>query len=605
MDAYSEIVALVSSKKDTLFSAIKNIAVDNGKKIAVDFDLPFIKYLKESYDKYSKVKTLLYRNEPQYLYDFFVQNNVEFKGKTIDCHSADKILEHSHFNILLGSGGTGKSMLMKHFFLSEIKNKDLIPLFIELRTYPGGSLDDYLYQSLNNLGFSLEQKYFQYALKTGAFLVLLDGYDEVLDNKKTEFYQELEQFCDRYSKNWFIVSSRQNESFIGWQRFSVFHILPLTIDQAIELIKKIDYDQELKEKFLGEMESLYKTHKSFVSNPLLLNIMLMTYDNFAEVPEKRHVFYSNAFDTLYAVHDATKGGFKRYLKSELSSDLFKKVFAEFCFISYLQNKIDFSYDNLCKMLECGKKYKSNFNEESYIQDLQNAVCLIYKEGNIYLFTHRSFQEYFTALYLRNLNDDQQKQACIHLLNSKSPSINTDSVFEMLMDMNQDRFESNFMLPILREMESILPTVFEDEIQRRFVGYIDSIEFLSHNSLLSNAVRNIDWNYAFPLYSQRNLVFCLVKFKELRYSRLLDFISTHYKKQEQGSKRFRSLTQYLEKPYSAENVQKDRTLFEIVMQTHLGQILRASIGLLHEIETRREENRDKFMELLKSYHTLQS
>lgn len=605
MDAYSEIAALVSSKKETLLSAILSVAIDNGKKLAIDLDLPFINYLKGSYDKYSKVKTLLYRNEPQYLYDFFVQNYVKFREKTIECNSANEILEYSHFNILLGSGGTGKSMMMKHFFLSEIKNKDLIPLFIELRTYSGGSLDDYLYKSLSNLGFSLEQKYFQYALRTGAFLLLLDGYDEVADNKKTEFYRELEQFCDRYSKNWYIVSSRQNESFIGWQRFSIFNILPLTIDQAKELIEKIDYNQELKEKFLAEMNSLYKKHESFASNPLLLNILLMTYDNFAEIPEKRHVFYSNAFDTLYAVHDATKGGFKRYLKCELSSDLFKKVFAEFCFVSYIQDKIEFSQDNLYKMLECGKNYKANFNSEAYIQDLQNAVCLIYKEGNTYLFTHRSFQEYFAALYLRNLNDDQQKQACIHLLNSKSPSINADSVFEMLMDMNQERFECNFMLPVLREMESILPTVFEDELQRRFVGYVDSVEFITQNSLWSSAVREFDWNYAFPLYLQRNIVICLVKFKELRYSRLLNFIYTHYKMQKQISKRFKSLRQYLEKPYSAEDVQRDRTLFKIVMQTHLGQILKASIGLLGEIETRRELNRDKFMELLQSYHTQQS
>ena len=67
-------------------------------------------------------------------------------------------------------------------------------------------------------------------------------------------------------------------------------------------------------------------HESFASNPLLLNIMLLTYDNYADIPEKLHLFYSNAFETLYIKHDATKGGYKREFKTKLSSDDFKRVF---------------------------------------------------------------------------------------------------------------------------------------------------------------------------------------------------------------------------------------------------------------------------------------
>lgn len=602
MDAMEMIQDLVCQKNTTFISFLKDTVKDEGKKFTVDFNLAFTKYLKEAYDKYSKVKTLLYKNEPRNLYDFFVCNNIECGNEIIDCSSTNDLLDKSHFNIILGGGGTGKSILMRHFFLNEIEQKDLIPLFIELRTYEGGNLDDFIFHTLKNLKFPWEIQYFKYALESGIFLILLDGYDEIVDHNKQEFYRELECFCDRYSKNWFVVSSRQNESFVGWQRFTVSHVTPLSEIQAKQLIEKLDYDIEIKNRFLQEFSQLYKKHTSFACNPLLLNIMLMTYDNFAEIPEKRHVFYSNAFDALYAVHDATKGGFKRDLKSKVASDVFKKIFAEFCFSSYVKGKIEFTSDELFDLLRFGEKYSSNFHSEAYISDLLNAVCLLYKEGNTYLFTHRSFQEYFTALFLRNLNDSQQKQACQYLFNIKHFTLDSDSVFEMLLDMVPDRFESNFLIPTLKEMEEQLPSVYEDETQRRFLGYVESLEIVAQKAIFERASEDIlDWNYAFPIYSsKKTMYFCLVKFKSLHFSRVLNFIFRYYRHQQPLSRRLKPITRYLGKRYTAENVWVDKSLYEQIMQTTVGQIIKSSVGLLSELEKKQKASDGEFLKLLNSY-----
>lgn len=601
MDLSKEIQALVGAKKETILSSIKNVFVDGGKKFAIDFDFAFKKYLQRGYDKYSKVKTLLYRNEPRDLYDFFVCNNVKFRQDEIDCSSAQNILERSHFNILLGSGGTGKSIMMRHFFVSEIKQKDLIPLLLELRIYDGGSLEDCLYDALSNLGFSLEKEYFQYALRTGAFLLLFDGYDEILDNKKIEFYHELEKFCDRYPENWYIISSRQSESFIGWQRFTVFNIRQLSKEQAKELVEKLDYDEELKKKFIKNLDELYIKHKSFASNPLLLNIMLMTYDNFAEIPEKRHVFYANAFDALYAVHDAAKGGFKRDLKSSLSSDLFKKIFAEFCFASYLKGKVEFSEDDLLSLLECGKKYKEDFDPAAFFDDLQSAVCLIYKEGNTYLFTHRSFQEYFAALYIRDLSDSNQKEAYVHMLNIRNGAIDTDSILEMLLDMNPERFDCNFMIPFLEEVEKALPGGYGDEIQKRFLGYINAIEILCEKSDFGTKLKDtIRWNRGYIISQQKTMYICAVEFKKILYAQILEFIDVHYFKAKHSYRAQKGLTPYLERPYSATDVINDKALFDkIVLQTYLGQLLKASVGLLEKIKDRQRGNQSDFQKILEA------
>ena len=62
-----------------------------------------------------------------------------------------------------------------------------------------------------------------------------------------------------------------------------------------------------QQKFIDNVKKhLYDKHKSFLSNPLLTTMMLLTFDQFAEIPEKMFLFYEQAFDTLFLKHDATK-----------------------------------------------------------------------------------------------------------------------------------------------------------------------------------------------------------------------------------------------------------------------------------------------------------
>lgn len=79
------------------------------KKSQVRFRIAFQNYLSTSYNKYSKVKTILYNDEPIYLYEFFVCNELENDRFTIDTNEHIKdLLNISHYIIITGSGGIGK-----------------------------------------------------------------------------------------------------------------------------------------------------------------------------------------------------------------------------------------------------------------------------------------------------------------------------------------------------------------------------------------------------------------------------------------------------------------------------------------------------------------
>lgn len=452
------IKGILEKYADPVIKGVVNIGKDEWEKFKVDFDLVYTQYLKKSVEKYGKIKTILYRTEPKNLYDFFECPNLrKEKGNLIPGDSIDNIITISNFVIVQGTGGIGKSTFLKHLFLDEVSKKGWIPIFVELKDLNSITeeycINDFLFQKLFDLGCTMKREYIEYALRSGCFVFLLDGYDEIATEKKDVFFRKLDGFCDRFSNNIFIISSRPYSEFVEFQRFSVLELCKLNKEQALSLVSKIEYDNEIKQRFLTQLdEKLYEQHKSFASNPLLLNIMLLTFDNYAEIPEKLHLFYANAFETLYSKHDATKAGFRRELKSSLSYDSFKKVFAYFCFVSYYQGKIEFTYDELVAIL---KKVNSiiTFDPAMYIFDLVNSICVLYKEGLNYKFTHRSFQEYFSAIFLKELSDVNMNKMGIDLIKKDYLKASNDNVFLMLRDMAEQRFEQNILLPLFSECES--------------------------------------------------------------------------------------------------------------------------------------------------------
>ncbi len=427
---------------------------DNYKKFLIDFNLAFKDYLKNTYEKYSKVKTLLYKAEPKPLYSFFECCSLKLDQKIIDANDVNNVLDQSKFSIIQGTGGIGKSTLLKHFFINELNKKDLIPLFFELKNLEMNEkgLLSTLYDTLHNLGFKLEFEYFQYALESGIFLILLDGYDELSEEKVKIFTGDLENFCDMFGENYYIMTSRPTNEFINFQRFFVFEACPFSKDQAINLINKIEYENEVKERFVRELNShLYDTHTSFASIPLLLNMMFLTYDDYAEIPEKIHIFYSNAFETMYQKHDATKGTYKREMKSGLCYDEFKLTFAKFCFISYMKNMLEFTWNDLYDLIKVSNNSK-DFNTFGFISDLKDALCVLILEGTKYKFVHRSFQEYFSAFYLKEIDDDLQSKFALKMIEQRRKAFRADAIFPMLFEMSQERFEKNIIIPTLKDLE---------------------------------------------------------------------------------------------------------------------------------------------------------
>lgn len=433
------------------------------KKEDIDFGTAFEKYLTESEKTISMSKTILYGQTPHHLYSFFECMGISKSNAIIDTSNVNNILSLGHKLIITGTGGIGKSMLMKHCFLDAIKNTEFIPVLIELRglneySLENISIEDYLYKSVCTFGFELEKEYFNYSLETGCYLLLFDGYDEVKNSLSAKITEEIMDLSNKYPNNYIIVSSRPLEEFVGWSDFSEYNSMQLTKEQALSLISKLEYDQELKDKFYKNLkEELFDKYKSFASNPLLLTIMLMTFENRLSIPDSRTDFYEQAFSTLFHRHDASKKGkYKREILSGLGYEDFKKVFSYFCFKSFFNNQYEFTEKTVLDNISRAKqkiRCKEDFDDTDYLKDMTNAVCVLIHEGLNYRFSHRSFQEYFAAIYTTQLSDDEQKRFVTSWLKTNSCRITSDYL-DILRELQPDRFFNNILYKPLCELKKM-------------------------------------------------------------------------------------------------------------------------------------------------------
>jgi predicted NACHT family NTPase len=132
----------------------------------------------------------------------------------------------------------------------------------------------------------VSRKAFDSALSNGLCLLLFDGLDEIDGERSKRFERELEDFADKYPKNHFVISSRPYQAFGAFTRITVLKIKTFTKEQTIKLIERLDFrddEPDIKKKFLINIQSgKYDAHQSFIESPLLLTIMLLTFERFAD-----------------------------------------------------------------------------------------------------------------------------------------------------------------------------------------------------------------------------------------------------------------------------------------------------------------------------------
>ena len=259
-----------------------------------------------------------------------------------------------------------------------------------------------------------------------------------------------------------MIASRPISDFVEYSRFSVATLRPFTKEQALQLVDRLVFrpdDPQVKLKFAQALDShLYRSHESFASNPLLLNFTLMTFERYADVPAKMHKFYEKAYEVMAETHDASKGAYVRTFETGFDADRMEDYLAEFCARTYIDEKYDLpvrkarEYYNSMNIVEDDGKDAPKF--PAFMKDVCDNLCIMYRENDVYYFMHRSFQEYFCALFFSRQLDEDLREICDEFESNRHRFLHgCDTTFEMLYDMIPDRIQRFVFYPMLKEIMS--------------------------------------------------------------------------------------------------------------------------------------------------------
>ena len=349
-------------------------------------------------------------------------------------------------------------MILRHMFLSACNKSCKIPLVIELRKLKGfdGSFKDFVADNVFKFKLSQNEKIFNSMLKTGKFMFLLDGYDEIAIEQKEVLTHSLEKFFDCYPLNSYLLTSRPGANAETLERFENYHVCKLSDTQVFEFVDKqllngSEEDLELASKIKVLLsESKNNPFMKYMSSPLLLSMFILTYNEHPELPKHMSSFYYNVFDTLHSKHDAkTKaGGYQHDKKSKLSQDEIRRLLEAFCFISYMQSTYEFSSEYLHAILpKIIERLKVDCTVDDIIYDLSVAISILIQDGTSYVFPHRSLQEYFAASYIAHSREEVKEKIYSEKL-IKAGRAERVTFWRLCEELDSSCFLQYFLIPSL-------------------------------------------------------------------------------------------------------------------------------------------------------------
>lgn len=430
----------------------KQLLVSVTDRAKYEFRIAHSEYCTNMASRYCRAKTFFVRDQPQFLEDFYVPASIEVGKRKIERANLQEIERISRRAVISGNGGSGNTVFMRHLLLDAINKGIGYPVFIELRGLNDEEeidLSKIVLSFMKENGFPLGEDFARTALEDGLLVILLDGFDEVVFSKRKALERAIIKL-GRSTSSTIIVSSRPDMTVEAWDNFATLKMAPLGLAEAVELIEKIDFkdDDGVRAKFINRLRGgLFKKHEHFLSNPLLLSIMLLTYGDSADIPDRFASFYERAYTALFEKHDALKSGFRRERATNLDIYGFSRLFAAFSAITYDKRAFRFSKGEALGYVDQAKRVVSaQVGAEEFLDDAQRAVCLLVEDGLELSFVHRSFQEYFVAKFIVDAENELQKKFISKLSTSqKGVPLEVDNVMKILYEMAPGLVEDHFLI----------------------------------------------------------------------------------------------------------------------------------------------------------------
>ena len=314
--------------------------------------------------------------------------------------------------MLLGKPGAGKTTLLKYTALKCSQSdifSDLVPIFVTLRQYAGAEsqplLLDYISQDLCAYNISNEANVKQ-LLQQGRAILFLDGLDEVRENDLHRVLEDLRSFSEQFYTNRFVITSRLGSQEYIFEKFTeveVANFQPLQISQFAQ--RWFLNNSRHIELFLRKVED-NRPIQELATNPLLLTLLCLVFDEFGDFPTNRSELYREGLDVLLKKWDAKRNIERHQIYKNLSMQRKEDLLAQVACTTFYQGDYFFRQVDLESYITeyIRNLPKANTDEEALQLDSEAIIraiesqhgLFVERAKGIYSFSHLTFHEYLAA-----------------------------------------------------------------------------------------------------------------------------------------------------------------------------------------------------------------
>lgn len=362
-------------------------------------------------------------------------------------------------------------------------------------------------------------------------MFLLDGLDEVTDQENLDVCGEIIELLDEYPQNRFVIACRNAAEPFKFESFTEVQMSDFDGNQVRQFIENwfnvylelYESNQqqirEAKEKLIRQLDAqsvsqnriitdYLRPIKDFTQTPLLLTMLCLVVTVKGEIPSGRLELYKKSVDIFLSEWDTERGikrtnlaGFNRKQILTLLSDIALKT-------QQKQETIFSQYE----IEESIKKQNDLVEPLAVISFIQSHYGILVNSGfDHYSFFHKTFQEYFAALGIIELDNP---------LNHIDDKYIGDAfwrevlilVFEFLLIDNIDNgenFSNEFISKILTYISSILKNNPQlNQFIKQVYDTVDKLEIEDEKTKTSLRVFLSDPDYSFD--SSRTLLMELDK-----------------------------------------------------------------------------------------------
>lgn len=305
--------------------------------------------------------------------------------------------------MVLGKPGAGKTTLLQYIAVHcdevDFQSK-LIPVFISLKTLAENakSADEISlirYISKKYCRSHVSEKELEVLLDNGRLLFLLDGLDEVTEDKIRAVVKEINRLVDEYSDNHFILSCRKEHKAYKSKNFGDFILSKVANfeQKQIEDFIKSWFDQctvgkqqakgNPANQLIKKLDHLENKHiKELADTPLLLHLICLIFQERGNLPLKRVDLYKEAIDLLLEKWNEFND------RITIDTVDLKKALRQIAAITFEKGNSEFEEDDMLSLIE---------NRPLTLSDIEVISGLLAKKAwKIYSFSHQTFQEYLAA-----------------------------------------------------------------------------------------------------------------------------------------------------------------------------------------------------------------